>query len=173
MLRMEIFIICSFIYLPVYAETTATINFSAKIEKGCAFKESSVSLDFGSHPTSSQETNVSASILNDAASWKLECTPDIPVTIVVGNGMSFDNTTQSRRLKNSESNHFINYKIYFDLGRSKEIGSVHPYNSGNLKSTTSNNILNFGIYGLVDLSKGELNKPSGKYSDEVVITIYW
>ncbi len=173
MFRFILFIICSFTYIPVYAITTANIKVSATIQKGCIFKESSVALDFGSYPTSSQEKNVTASILNDRNTWSLECTPDIPVSIVFGNGNNFDNTNQTRRLRNESGGFFIDYQIYSDINRSKVIGISSPSNTLFLKSNTSKNILDFGVYGLVDLSKGKPNKPSGKYLDEVLITVIW
>ncbi len=173
MLRFIIFTFCFLVYMPLHAETSANIKISATIEKGCAFYDSGAVLDFGSHPTSSKETNVTASVVNNRSTWSLECTPGIPVSITFDNGKNFDTATQTRRLKSEVGNYFVNYQVYSNAAHSKVIGVNSPSNTLSLISNTFDNILDFGVYGLIDLSKGEANKPSGKYSDEVLITIIW
>lgn len=155
------------------AATSENIRVSATIEKGCVFHDSGTVLDFGTHPTSSRKTNVTASIVNNRSTWSVECTPEIPVNIIFDNGKNFDTATQTRRLKSEAGTYFINYQIYSNSAHSKAIGVNSPSNTLFLISNTYNNILDFGVYGLVDLSKGAANKPSGKYSDEVLITIIW
>ena len=160
-------------HMTAYAETTANFKLTATIQKGCAFNDTGAVLNFGTHPTSSKESRVTASVVNNKSTWSIECTPEIPVSISFDNGKNFDAATQTRRLKNETSNYFVNYQIYSNAAHSKIIGVSAPSNTLSLISNSFNNILDFGVYGLVDLSQGEANKPSGKYSDEILITITW
>lgn len=157
----------------VYAETIASIEFSATIEKGCGFKSSSVGLDFGEHPTTSKEMNIQANVMNDQSSWGIQCTPNIPVSLSFGNGAHYSAATQQRRLKSNVGNFYIGYSIYKDNAHTQIIGGSSPSNALSLNSPSSNNMLNFGVYGKVDLSIGDENKVPGRYSDEILITITW
>jgi spore coat protein U-like protein len=168
-----LFCICLTCCANTYAATSATIDVSAVIEKGCLFQESAMGLDYGTHATSSQESAVQANIQNTSSTWNIECTPDVPVSISFSNGNYFDASTQFRRLKNTQSNHYIQYSLYSDNARTKLIGTAAPANSLSLKSTVSQHLLNFGVYGLVDLSQGAANKAAGDYADTVQITISW
>jgi spore coat protein U-like protein len=162
------------LYMDVcYAAKTANIEFKATIEKGCLFQASSILLDFGEYPTTSRQTNVTASIVNSASSWNIKCTPNTPVSIVFGNGQNFLSSSQTRRLKSEVGNYYIDYSIYKDSGRSQLIGTGASTNKLELSSTISNSMLIFGVYGAIDLSLGEVNKSPGRYSDEILITISW
>lgn len=173
---MKLFILIGvllFYKVNIYAETTASIEFSATIQKGCLFKASSIGLDFGDHPTTSKEANIQANVMNDQSSWAIQCTPNIPVSISFGNGMNYSASTQQRRLKSDVGNFYIGYNIYKDNSRTQIIGGSSPSNTLSLNSSNSNNMLSFGVYGKVDLSLGDENKVPGRYLDEIVITISW
>ena len=119
------------------AATSENIRVSATIEKGCVFHDSGTVLDFGTHPTSSRKTNVTASIVNNRSTWSVECTPEIPVdfgstalvskletingsaqiicsaqtpySVGLSDGQHFNTT---RRMKHQSEDNYIKYEVY-------------------------------------------------------------
>ncbi|MCH4246096.1 Csu type fimbrial protein [Acinetobacter gerneri] len=159
--------------MTVLAATSTNIEVSAIIEKGCLFQESPDGLNFGTHASTSQENAITASIVNSQDTWKVECTPDVPVTITFGNGKSLNVSTQNRRLKHVNSENYIDYVLYRNVNLTQQLGTTSANNTLTLKSTEQNHLLNFQIYGLIDLSQGAINKMPGQYKDDVLITIAW
>lgn len=155
------------------AETSSQIEVSAVIEKGCLFQESAKSLNFGSYASTSQESSITASIANAADTWKIECTPDVPVTITFGNGKSLNSATQNRRLKHLSSENYIDYVLYRNANLTQQLGTSSANNTLTMQSTEQNPWLDFQIYALVDLSLGVINKMPGQYKDDILITIAW
>lgn len=154
------------------AETSATIEVSAEIEAGCVFQQSPIGLNFGIHASTSQESAVTANISNTQETWKIECTPNTPVNITFGNGKSINTNTQNRRLKHVSAEHYLDYMLYQDANLSQPIGTTTT-NTLTKQSTAQNLLLDFQIYGVVDLSQGAVNKMHGQYTDDVLITITW
>lgn len=155
------------------AAISTNIEVNAVIEKGCLFQESPKGLNFGTHASTSQENSITASITNSHDTWKIECTTDVPVTITFGNGRSLNTSTQNRRLKHISSENYIDYVLYRNANLTQQLGTSSANNTLILKSTERDHLLNFQIYGLVDLSQGAINKMPGQYQDDVLITIAW
>lgn len=172
-LRINMSIILTLASMHTLAATSTNIQVNAIIKKGCLFQESPLGLNFGIHASTSRENTITANIANSQDTWKIECTPDVPVTITFGNGKNLNTSTQNRQLKNVNSEHYIDYTLYRNSNLTQQIGTSSSNNSLVLKSTVQSHLLNFQIFGLVDLSKGAINKMPGQYKDDVLITIAW
>ena len=173
LLKINTSIVLMLTSITALAATSANIEVSAVIEKGCLFQESPKGLNFGTHASTSQENAITASITNSQDTWKIECTSDVPVTITFGNGKSLNVSTQNRRLKHVNSENYIDYVLYRNVNLTQQLGTTSANNTLTLKSTEQNPLLNFQIYGLIDLSQGAINKMPGQYKDDVLITIAW
>lgn len=172
LLKMTTPIFLLFYSMACGAETSATIEVSAQIEAGCVFQQSPIGLNFGIHASTAQESTVTANISNTQQTWKIECTPNTPVNITFGNGKSVNTQTQNRRLKHNSAEHYLDYMLYQDANLSQPIGTTSN-NTLTKQSTAQNYLLDFQIYGVVDLSQGAVNKMPGQYTDDVLITITW
>lgn len=180
MVRKLLFVLGLYGFFPLttYALTTSIlfnqnpIEVSAVIQVGCLFQESPTGLNFGSFASTSQ-SQIIASVSNANNTWKIECTPGIPVTLDFNNGNNYDATGDTRRLKHESSNQYIAYSIFSDHNRTQLINTVSPGNRLTITSTEIQPLLPFTIYGFIDLGQGNLNKMSGQYSDNITITINW
>lgn len=159
----------SFFLANVWAETTANVRVSATISRGCALQESSEHLNFGTHPSMAQGKKT-AQIHNSLNSWRIECAPDMPVSISFGQGESYDGQNQSRRMSLPAKAAFLPYRLFFDPNYAQEIlpDSPHTY-----VSTAQDRVLALAVYGVVDLSGSDPNKKAGTYTDRVLITVKW
>ncbi|WP_047426663.1 spore coat U domain-containing protein [Acinetobacter sp. neg1] len=149
-------------------QTRVNLKIQAKIEKGCSLTNKEYQLDFGRHPSVSQE-KVTANVINNSSSWNLKCTENMPVNISINGGENV--LTSIRRMKHLSSSDYINYKLYnsFKLDGEYEIGKVYSLQP----TTVDNSILNFSIYGVADLSNNNLPREAGIYRDTVSILIAW
>ncbi len=150
------------------SQTKTNLKIQAKIEKGCSLTNKEYQLDFGRHPSVSQE-KIIANVINNSSSWNLKCTEKIPVNISINSGENV--LTNMRRMKSLSSFDYINYKLYnsFKLDSEYEIGKVYSLQP----TTVDNPVLNFSIYGVADLSNNNLPRETGIYRDTVSILIAW
>jgi spore coat protein U-like protein len=149
-------------------ETSSSFKVQATIENGCSIDNVEQKIDFGQHSTLSKDKIV-ASIINAASTWSIRCTEDLPISISLDGGENLENN--SRRMKNSSSSDYVDYKLYNSSSLTTE------YIAGNKFSlpvtTATNNLANFEIYGVVDLENNNESRSAGIYKDTVSIMITW
>ncbi|HCW3749053.1 spore coat U domain-containing protein [Acinetobacter baumannii] len=149
-------------------QTSSSFKVQATIENGCSIDNVEQKIDFGQHSALSNDKIVS-NIINTNTTWNIRCTEDLPVNILLDGGENLENKT--RRMKNSTSSDYIAYKLYNSSGLTTE------YSAGNTYSlpTTSvaNHLVNFGVYGVVDLENNNEARATGIYKDTVSIMITW
>lgn len=152
----------------VYAQTTASFRVQATIENGCALSNVEQLIDFGRHPVVSQDKLMWGGI-NTAQSWNIRCTAQLPVKIMLNAGDNFSNSF--RQMKHSQRNEFLSYQLYQDTNLLNEYvsGNAYPLTP----TTASNSLLNFSVYGFVDLDNNNQPRSAGLYKDSVAITITW
>jgi spore coat protein U-like protein len=145
--------------------TTVQFQVNARIEKGCQLSTAEQTLNFGQVSALRQDT-VQSQISNQAQSWNIRCTENLPVNIQLNGGEYFSST---RRMKHLSSNEYIPYKLYQDQTLSTE------YPNGKTIALTSppEQLLNFSIYALADLNNSGQARSAGIFSDRVAITISW
>ncbi len=157
------------VVVPAWGETEARIDVRARIVRGCALQSSAEKLDFGTHPSVAQGRK-RAQVLNTVNSWRIECTPNIPVAIQFDRGRHYDQKSGGRRMSLSDGTAYLPYRLFYDPNHTQEIKVDRPRT---YRSTTSNKLLNLSVYGVTDLSVGALNKVPGTYMDRLLITVEW
>lgn len=139
---------------------------TARIIGGCALSNVSQELNFSPVMALSQE-RVAASIINNAQTWNIRCTANIPVTIQLDAGEHYADV---RRMRHQSSDDYIPYRLYTDSSYSSE----YPSGKSILVSTDPNTKqLDFAVYAIADLNNNLQSRPSGIYNDNVAITISW
>lgn len=149
-------------------QRTASFKVQATIENGCSLSSPEQTLDFGRQPANSQ-ASVSGQILNTAQTWNIRCTQNLPVSVSLNGGDSFSNNL--RRMKLTGANEFVNYRLYQGADLKEEYLSGNRY--ALTPATSSNNVINFGIYGVANLNNNNQPRSAGLYKDTVAITITW
>ena len=147
--------------------TSASFKVQAIIESGCKLSNVEQLLDFGRHPVAGQQ--LKGSVINTAQSWNIRCTARLPVKVTLSGGDHFLNN--SRRMKHAQQNEFVSYQLYQDSNLQREYASGNTYTL--TPTTVSNSLLNFSVYGLVDLNNNNQPRSAGLYKDTVAITITW
>ncbi|WP_332604305.1 Csu type fimbrial protein [Acinetobacter sp. ESBL14] len=157
---------------PIYAaapQTKSSFIVQATIEKGCSLVNSEQNMDFGQHSALSQE-KITSSIINTNTTWSIKCTERMPVSVMLDAGEYFD-VNHNRRMKNSSSSEYINYKLYTSSSLNTEYmaGNIYPLSP----TTAANSILDFSVYGVADLDNNNQFRSAGIYKDTVSILISW
>lgn len=148
--------------------TSATFKVEATIQNGCSLSSSEQTLDFGQQPALSQ-ANLTTQVINTAQTWNLRCTQNLPVSVMLGSGDSFLNN--QRRMKLVGQNEFVPYRLYQKNDLSAEYVSGNSYSL--TPATASNNLMNFGVYGVANLNNNNQPRAAGLYKDTVAVTISW
>jgi len=152
----------------VAPQSSSSFKVQATIENGCSIDNIEQNIDFGQHSALSNDTIIS-NIVNTNSTWNIRCTEDLPVNVSLDGGENLENNT--RRMKNSTSSDYISYKLYNSSGLTTEylVGNTYSLPTTNV----ANNLVNFGIYGVVDLENNNESRASGIYKDIVSIMITW
>ncbi|WP_081407327.1 spore coat U domain-containing protein [Acinetobacter sp. A47] len=149
------------------AQTRQNFKVQATLEKGCSITNNEQLLNFGQHAAITQ-IQPRAQIENNAQSWNIRCTQQLPVTVSLNAGEHAQ--TALRQMKHTAKNEFIAYRLYSKADQKNEYIAGQAYA---LPATTASNpVLNFSIFGTVELSQAQLHSP-GLYQDTVAITISW
>lgn len=148
-------------------QTSSTFKVQAKIEKGCSIGSADQTLDYGRHSSLSEERVVN-SIINSDSTWNIKCTEKLPITVSIDGGENINNNV--RRMKHSALDEYVGYILYSsnDLTSEYVVGNTYALNS----TDELNPMLNFSIYGLVDLNNNK-EKSAGIYKDTISIVLTW
>jgi Uncharacterized secreted protein len=148
-------------------QLSSSFKVQAKIENGCSIDNIEQSINFGQYSALSKDKVVS-NIINSKDSWNIRCTENLPVSISIDGGENLDNNI--RRMKNSSSN-YLSYKLY----NSNNLTTEYIVGNKYLLPTTTptNRLVNFEIYGVVDLGNNNESHTAGIYKDTVSIMITW
>lgn len=150
-------------------EIIGTLDVQLVIVNGCAINGGSVSstnpnmgqLNFGSTSTLSQNID-SEAISATSSIIQIQCTAQLPYSVLVGAGL-YDDTGVQRRISNGAE--FISYNLYQDASRSipwDKTVSVAKIATGAQE--------NLAIYGRVP---PQITPSAGTYTDTVQITVSW
>lgn len=150
------------------AQTRQEFKVQATLEKGCAVTNNEQLLNFGQHAAIT-DIKPSAQIDNNAQSWHIRCTQQLPVSVSLNAGEHAAQTTL-RQMKHAAKNEFIAYRLYSQADQKNEYIAGKAYALP--VTTASNPVVNFSIFGTVELSQAQLHSP-GLYQDTVAITISW
>lgn len=148
-------------------QLSSSFKVQAKIENGCSIDNIEQNINFGQYSALSKDKVVS-NIINSKDSWNIRCTENLPVSISIDGGENLDSNI--RRMKNSSSN-YLSYKLYNSSNLTTEYIVGNKYL---LPTTTpTNRLVNFEIYGVVDLGNNNESHAAGIYKDTVSIMITW
>lgn len=154
------------------ASPTGEFTVSATITAGCLVNQQLPpngavlgaigSLDFGTASALSRETRTAA--LLTSATFRLSCTPGVPLTMRIDGGRQPDG---ERRLAHENVSETLAYRLYRDATLQATIGIDQPV----AVDTSSNpDDIVLPVWGSLDLPG---NLPAGLYHDTLTITIEW
>ncbi|WP_445403466.1 Csu type fimbrial protein [Acinetobacter vivianii] len=149
------------------AQTSHNFKVQATLENGCSITNKEQLLNFGQHAALT-DTKPSGQIENNAQSWNIRCTQMLPVAVSLNAGEHAQ--TVLRQMKHSSKNEFIAYRLFSKADQKIEYIAGKQYEL--TPTTATDPVLNFSIFGTVELSNNQLHSP-GLYQDTVAITISW
>ncbi len=159
--------------LPVLGDCTLSASPSgcpfqvqAVIQNGCLVSGGTGTpvfgtLDFGTQPSLSTQT-VSASLVS-SASWQLNCTPDMSLTMTLDGGQNYNG---GRRLARTGGGTLL-YQLYSDAAWQN---AIQQNQAVTISSTGTGNNITLPVYGRMSLPG---NAAPGTYADTVVVTLSW
>ncbi|USP41639.1 spore coat U domain-containing protein [Acinetobacter sp. XS-4] len=149
-------------------QSSSSFKVQATIENGCSIDNIEQMIDFGQYSALSNNKIVS-NVINTNSTWNIRCTENLPVNVSLDGGDNLENNT--RRMKNSTSSDYIAYKLYNSSGLTTEylVGNTYSLPT----TSVANHLVNFEIYGVVDLGNNNEARATGIYKDTVSIMITW
>ena len=138
----------------------------AVIQNGCLVSGSTGTpvfgtLNFGSQPSLSTQT-VNASLVSNA-SYQLNCTPNMSLTMSLDGGQNYNG---GRRLARTSGGTLL-YQLYSD---STYQSAIQTNQAVTISSVGTGNNITLPIYGRMTLPG---NAKPGTYTDTVVVTLSW
>lgn len=156
----------------VMAETQSTFQVSATIESGCLVDGVGTSgdagtigeLDFGQDSALSTATHTADATATQSIT--LRCTPGVALQMRIDGGQHAEGG--NRHLQFDDPSNRVEYQIFRDSAFTQPIG-INQNQSITVTTGNMNNVI-LPVYGRLTLPG---NRPTGTYSDALLVTLDW